>query len=173
MANTQVGDWYFHHFFLCSQLCRDFMHSAFVNYLPELGGCDLFLMHIQRVLIACFVFCICSFMGTYSGTDTQGRPRGHIVLISTTKTSQSFSSPQPVGDALPVICGLVVSVNLLWSCRAVSFAFPESWNDAGWGCKYIAMLKLEKSQLEQNIIEKVHRMSVQSQSRKTCFDRIL
>lgn len=73
------------------------MHSEFANYLPELGQCDLFLMHVQRVLIACFVcccfffcfvlffFCICNFMGTDSGTNIQGRPGVHIALLSTHK----------------------------------------------------------------------------------------
>lgn len=49
IANTQVAGWYFHYFF-CSQLCSDFMDSEFVSYLPELGQCDLVLMHVHQVL---------------------------------------------------------------------------------------------------------------------------
>jgi len=72
IGNTQVAGSYFHHF-LCSQLCSYFMHSEFVNYFPELGQCDLVLMHVHQVLIACFVIWICKFIGKDSGTNKQGR----------------------------------------------------------------------------------------------------
>lgn len=54
------------------------MHSEFVNYLPELGRCDLFLMHVQRVLIACFVFLHLQFHGDrFRDKYTEKTKRAH------------------------------------------------------------------------------------------------
>lgn len=43
------------------------MHSGFANYLPEVGRGDLFLMHVQRVRIAWFVFAFAISWGQIQG----------------------------------------------------------------------------------------------------------
>lgn len=138
-------------------------HGLWVCQLPSWAGTVWFVFNARTASfnnLFCFFFCICNFMGTDSGTNTQRRPRGHIVLISTTTTSWSFISPQPVTflfpnwlrkpqpSLLPLVCGLVVSVNLLRSSRAVSFALLGSGSDAEGWCKCIATLKPENCRLD-------------------------
>lgn len=157
------------------------MHSEFVNYLPELGWSDLLLMHVQWVLMPvslCGFFCVCNFMGTDSGTNTQGRLGGHIALESTTKTSWSFISPHPVRYSFPdwllkpqlalfpLACGLV-----LWHLL-IYYAVLALWALAFWGMEMrgdtntLPCWNLKTPGWLEDLTESFHRMSVESQSRK-------